>query len=87
MREPLASADAWAIVESWLDAAPVWIPDPGPGHRTIFGRLIQDLDLRGNLVSDGFLAALAIEHGLEVVSADSDFARFPEVRWLNPLFP
>ena len=41
--------------------------------------------LAGNLVPDAHLAAIAIEHGLEVCSADSDFARFTEIRWRNPL--
>ena len=44
-------------------------------------------DIRGNLVSDAALAALCIEHGLVMVSADSDFARFAELRWFNPLVP
>jgi predicted nucleic acid-binding protein len=39
----------------------------------------------GNLVPDAHLAALAIEHGLELCSTDTDFARFPEIRWRNPL--
>ncbi len=43
--------------------------------------------LRGNLVADGQLAALAIENGLTVCSADTDFARFPELRWANPVAP
>ena len=47
----------------------------------------QRLDLHGNLVSDAELAALCIEHGLTIVSADSDFARFPQITWLNPLRP
>jgi predicted nucleic acid-binding protein len=37
------------------------------------------------LIPDAQLAALAIEHGLVVQTADTDFARFPEVRWENPL--
>jgi predicted nucleic acid-binding protein len=41
--------------------------------------------VRGNLVPDAQLAALALEHGLTVCSADTDFARFGEVRWENPL--
>ena len=45
------------------------------------------MDLRGNLVGDAGIAALALEHGLAVVSADSDFARFPELTWINPLIP
>lgn len=78
-------ASAWSVVEAWLGADPVWIPQPGVGHREILRRLITELDLRGNLVSDAALAALCIEHGLEIVSADSDFARFDEINWTNPL--
>lgn len=85
MRDPLTAEEAWAMVTAWLDAPTAWIPAPGPGHRDILGRLVTDLDLRGNLVSDAVLAALCIEHGLEIVSADSDFARFREVTWVNPV--
>ncbi|HEX4983391.1 MAG TPA: TA system VapC family ribonuclease toxin [Ilumatobacteraceae bacterium] len=83
--EPLTPAEAWQFVDEWLDAPAVWVPAPGRGHRQILGRLIRDLDLRANLVSDAVLAALCIEHGLQMVSADSDFARFTEVSWLNPV--
>ena len=83
--EPLTPAEAWQFVDEWLDAPAVWVPGPGRGHREILGRLIRDLDLRANLVSDAVLAALCIEHGLQMVSADSDFARFTEISWLNPV--
>ena len=82
---PLQPDDAWSLVETWLDADPVWTPEPGSGHRDILGRLVRDMDLRGNLVSDAVLAALCVEHGLEVVSADSDFARFADIAWTNPV--
>ena len=82
---PLTPADARSFVEDWLDAPTTWTPQPGHGYRDILGRLVRDLDLRGNLVGDAALAALALEHGLAVASADSDFARFPELTWLNPL--
>ncbi len=85
LRRPLSPADAWAIVEAWLDAEPVWTPLPDSGHRAIFGRLVTSLDLRANLVADAALAALCIEHGLAIVSADSDFARFTELEWINPV--
>ena len=39
----------------------------------------------GNLTTDAHLAALAIEHDLEVCTTDTDFARFPGLRWKNPL--
>jgi len=53
----------------------------------VYGRLVADLGITGNLVTDAQLAALAIEHGLVVCSADTDFARFPGLRWENPLRP
>jgi predicted nucleic acid-binding protein len=87
MDSPLTATQAWTIVEDRLDAPVVWVPAPGRGHRSILGRLLRDLDLPANLVSDAALAALCIEHGLEIVSADSDFARFTEVSWFNPLAP
>jgi uncharacterized protein len=84
MLQPLAPSEAWELVEGWLDAPATWVPVPGRGHREILGRLIRDLDLRANLVADAALAALCIEHGLQIVSADSDFARFTEITWINP---
>ncbi|WP_227993973.1 MULTISPECIES: hypothetical protein [unclassified Pseudactinotalea] len=50
-----------------------------------FGQLMRDHHVTGNLVPDAQLAALGLSLGVAVVSADSDFARFPEVRWVNPL--
>lgn len=61
----------------------MWIPEAGRSHRDILGRLIVELDLRANRVPDAVLAALCIEHGLDIVSADSDFARFRELTWMN----
>lgn len=84
-RNPLSPAEAWQYVDEWLDAPATWVPAPGRGHREILGRLVRDLDLRGNLVSDAALAALCIEHGQEAISADSDFARFTEISWRNPV--
>jgi toxin-antitoxin system PIN domain toxin len=83
--EPLDPADAWDLACAWLDADPMWIPEPGRSHRDTLGRLIVELDLRANLVPDAVLAAICIEHGLDIVSADSDFARFGEVTWINPV--
>ncbi len=85
MAEPLSAAQAWALVDAWLDAPTAWIPLPTAGHREIMKRLVTGLDLRGNPVSDAVLAALCIEHGVAMVSADSDFARFSEITWVNPV--
>lgn len=85
LADPLAPAEAWALVDAWLDAPTVWVPTPDRGHREILGRLVGDLDLRANLIPDAVLATLCIEHGLEMVSADTDFARFTELTWHNPI--
>ena len=82
---PLTSGEAWSYVGDWLDANVAWIPQPTERHAEILGSLLTSYDLRANLVPDADLAALAIEHGLTVCSADSDFARFTEIRWDNPL--
>lgn len=82
---PLRPAEAWDHVEAWLEAPTTWVPAPGHAHREILGRLVRDLDLRANLVSDAVVAALCIEHGLQMISADSDFARFTELDWSNPI--
>lgn len=84
MADPLDPAAAWEVASRWLDADTVWIPEPGPGHREILGHLLVELDLRANLVPDAVLAALCIEHGLKIVSGDSDFARFTDIEWVNP---
>jgi len=83
--EPLTSAEAWQHVEDWLGCDTAWIPNPTDHHRQVLGGLITRYELRGNLVTDAQLAALAIEHGLTVYSTDTDFARFEEIRWVDPL--
>jgi uncharacterized protein len=76
---------AWAQVEDWLGCPNVWIPQPEEGHQVILGRFLSHAAGGANMVPDTHLAALAIEHGLTVCSTDGDFARFPELRWVNPL--
>jgi uncharacterized protein len=58
---------------------------PGPEHRNIFVRMARDYRLRGNDLSDAFVAAAAIEAGAILASADRGFARFRGLRWIDPL--
>jgi toxin-antitoxin system PIN domain toxin len=81
--EPIA--DAWRQVLAWLDCETAWIPQPTERHAGLLGELLAIAGVHANLVPDAHLAALAMEHGLMLCSADSDFARFPSLRWLNPL--
>lgn len=82
---PLSPATAWERVTDWLAAPVAWIPEPGPEHPRILGDLIARHNVHGGLIPDAMLAALAIEHGLTLCSTDTDFARFTELRWKNPL--
>ena len=84
-RNPLTAEQAWDIVEAWLGAPAAWIPLPTDQHMNVLGDLMRRYRVSGNLVSDAHLAALALEHGLELCSADTDFARFRELRWRNPM--
>jgi toxin-antitoxin system PIN domain toxin len=84
-RRPLDGQTAWRQVTAWLETPVAWIPEPGPDYPRILGELITTHDLRGNLIPDATLAALALENGVAVISADTDFARFKGLRWHNPL--
>jgi hypothetical protein len=82
---PPSTQEAWARVTAWLGCETVWIPQPMNRHPDLFDRLLSLPGVRANLVHDAHLAAMAIEHGLILCSTDGDFARFPGLRWQNPL--
>jgi toxin-antitoxin system PIN domain toxin len=82
---PLSTEDAWGQIEGWLECDVVWVPQPTERHVEILGQLLALPGVRAELVPDAHLAALAIEHGLILCSTDGDFARFPGLRWQNPL--
>ena len=58
---------------------------PGPRHWDIFVRLCQRGNARGNLISDAYLAAMVMERGDELVTADRGFGRWPGLKWRHPL--
>jgi len=82
---PVPVARAWDQASAWLACEPAWTPAPTERHADILGNLLAAPGVHGNLVPDAHLAALAIEHGLTLCSTDGDFARFPGLRWLNPI--
>jgi toxin-antitoxin system PIN domain toxin len=82
---PEPMVDAWRQVRDWLACETAWIPQPTEHHRELLGKLPALPGVHSNLVPDAHLAALALGHGLTLCSTDGDFARFPELRWLNPL--
>jgi toxin-antitoxin system PIN domain toxin len=84
-KRPLEPDAAWELIEEWLACDVAWVPTPTAMHARVLGELVKRYQLRGNLIPDAHLAALAIEHGVGVCSADTDFARFTDLRWINPL--
>jgi toxin-antitoxin system PIN domain toxin len=85
LAQPMTPTSAWGYVEDWLACDNVWIPAPTERHANVLAGLLFAYHLRGNLIADADLAALAIERGLSIRSADTDLARFREIRWVNPI--
>ena len=82
---PMTPDQAITHVESWLARRVVRIVNPGPKHAEIVFPLLRDHGAGGNLTTDAHLAALAVEFGAVVHTADTDFLRFAGVKWINPL--
>ena len=82
---PLAVRDALDFVEEWLSQPCAFVAEPTDRHLAVLRGMLEPLGTAGNLTNDALLAALAIEYGGEVASADADFSRFPGLRWSNPL--
>lgn len=82
---PLSMAQAVERVQSWLDQPCTRLIDPTERHWLVFQQLLISGQAVANLVADAHLAALAMEHGCELNSTDADFARFPKLKWKNPL--
>ena len=82
---PLTSAEALDLVDAWLVQPCATVLHPGSRHAVILRELLDDVGTAGNLTTDAHLAALAIEHGATLASADADFGRFPRLAWINPL--
>ena len=82
---PMTLDEAIERVTSWLGQPCVRLIVETAEHWDVLADLLRRGQATGNLVTDAHLAALAIEHGCELNSTDADFARFPKLRWRNPL--
>ncbi|MGE0491225.1 MAG: type II toxin-antitoxin system VapC family toxin [Vulcanimicrobiota bacterium] len=83
--EPTPRPVAVGFLEELLGRANCVLVLPGARQWPLTVRLCEEADITGSMVSDAYLAALAIDHGCELVTTDSDFARFPGLRWSHPL--
>lgn len=85
MPNPMPVPEAIDVVKGWLELPNVDVIEPGPRHPEILFRLVRQVGVAGDLTTDAHLAALAIEHQARLPSTDTDFARFPGLKWFNPL--
>ena len=84
-RNAFSLQEAIAIVAGWLERPTVTLLSPGERHWEILREMLTKGQARGPLVTDAHLAALAIEHGAALAITDRDFARFPGLKFFNPL--
>ena len=84
-QDPESAESAFACIEPLLARPNCVRISPGPRHWSIFQGLCRQVEAKGNLVADAYLAALAIESGCEWITTDRDYARFPGLRWRHPL--
>lgn len=82
---PLSASEAADAVSSWLDQPVSTILQPGGRHWDILRAVARDGQAVGPLFMDAVLAAIAMEHGATLCTTDRDFARFPGLKWTNPL--
>jgi len=80
-----SSEQAVQIVDGWLGQPNVRVLAPGEQHWPLLRQMVIEGQASGALVSDAQIAALTIEYGGVLYTADRDFARFPGLRWQNPL--
>jgi uncharacterized protein len=81
---PLRTHDVMRRIESWLDLPHVHLVQPSDSHFARLRTELERLGTAGNLTTDAHLAVLAMERGYILYSTDTDFARFPGLRWTNP---
>lgn len=84
-RNPMTPAEAAGHVRSWLAQPVVQVLELRAEHLEQVLELLEMLGTADNLVTDAQIAALAIEHGAILHTADADFLRFSGLRWFNPI--
>ncbi len=83
--QPSPLEESLAFVSALVERPTARIVGPGPDHPEIFYRICRQSGATGKLVADAQHAAVAVEHGCTFVTTNSDFSRFPDLRWRHPL--
>ena len=84
---PLPAGEAIDQIDTWLTLDVVSLVTETRDHWRVLRNLLAESGVAGNLTTDAHLAAMAVTRGATLASCDGDFARFPNLRWENPLRP
>ncbi len=86
-KRPSTLDELFEFIDQLVQRPTARLVAPGPEHIALFERLCRESDAAGKLVADAQHAAVAIENGCTMVTTDSDYDRFPGLRWQHPLRP
>jgi len=81
----MAMSESIAVANGWLACRNVRLLTPGEHHWSLLKTMLLDGQVSGSMTTDAQLAAITMEHGGVLHTTDRDFARFPGLRWVNPL--
>lgn len=85
LSQPLTLDQALDQISEWLALPNVSVLEPGFDHHSHFSAACQAVNAGPNLITDAHLVAIVQEHGATIASCDTDFGRFPDLVWMNPL--
>ena len=84
-QQPLSMDEAIETVNAWMGQSNAMATVATDSHWVVFSKLLRDGNVRGAMTTDAEIAAYAVEHGATLYTCDRGFARFPGVKFVNPL--
>ena len=83
--EPYSSEELFGFIDGWLAWPSVRLLGTSDQTYSHFRKLVREHGISGAMTTDALIAAFALEHGAVLISNDTDFLRFREIRVLDPL--
>lgn len=84
-KKPTPIQKAFQFIQTLKNLDHCLMIEPGKKHWEIFSKLCQETKAKGNLITDAYFAALAIESNCDWISTDTDYQKFKGLKWINPL--
>jgi toxin-antitoxin system PIN domain toxin len=83
--QPLSIEEAIETVNAWMGQRNAIAALPTDNHWLVLSKLLKEGNVRGAMTTDAEIAAYAVEHGATLYTCDRGFARFPDLKFINPL--